>query len=63
MHKETLLMNIKERHLLCLKPMLASVRMMISRLVILIEFRSEPSSDKKKSSNYRERLREVKITN
>ena len=39
--------------------MLASVRMMLSRLVILIEFRSEPSSssEKKKSSNYRERLR------
>ena len=37
--------------------MLASVRMMLSRLIILIEFRSEPSTDKKKSSNYRERLR------
>ena len=37
--------------------MLSSVRIMISRLVILIEFRSEPLIDKKKSSNYRERLR------
>ena len=37
--------------------MLSSVRMMISRLVILIEFKSEPDNDKKKSSNYRERLR------
>ena len=37
--------------------MLSSVRVMISRLVILIEFRSESSIDKKKSSNYRERLR------
>ena len=27
--------------------MLASVRMMLSRLIILIEFRSEPSTDKK----------------
>ena len=37
--------------------MLSSVRVMISRLVILIEFRSESSIGKKKSSNYRERLR------
>ena len=37
--------------------MLSSIRVMISRLVILIEFRSESSIDKKKSSNYRERLR------
>ena len=37
--------------------MLSSVRVMISKLVILIEFRSEPSIDKKKPSNYRERLR------
>ena len=37
--------------------MLESVRMMISRLVLLIEFKHEPSVEKTKSSNYRERLR------
>jgi hypothetical protein len=29
----------------------------MSRLVILIEFKSGPSTEQKKSSNYRERLR------
>ena len=37
--------------------MLNSVRIMMSRLVILIEFKSGPSTEQKKSSNYRERLR------
>ena len=37
--------------------MLTSVRVMMSRLVILIEFKSDPSTDAKKTSNYRERLR------
>ncbi|MDC3024180.1 preprotein translocase subunit SecA [Alphaproteobacteria bacterium] len=37
--------------------MLGAVRMMISRLVLLIEFKQDTAPDKKKSSNYRERLR------
>ena len=37
--------------------MLASVRSIVTRLVILIEFREDISQEKKKTSNYRERLR------
>ena len=37
--------------------MLASIRLIVTRLIVLIEFKNEDSSEKKKSSNYRERLR------
>ncbi len=37
--------------------MLLSIRIIISRLVILLEFSNEPPKEKKRSSNYRERLR------
>ena len=37
--------------------MLESIRLIVTRLIVLIEFKSEESSERKKSSNYRERLR------
>ena len=37
--------------------MLASVRSIVTRLIILIEFKEDTSQEKKKTSNYRERLR------
>ncbi len=37
--------------------MLASVRSIVTRLIILIEFKEDISQEKKKTSNYRERLR------
>ncbi|MBF96700.1 MAG: Protein translocase subunit SecA [Alphaproteobacteria bacterium MarineAlpha9_Bin4] len=37
--------------------MLDSIRVTVTRLIILIEFKDENATEKKKSSNYRERLR------
>ncbi len=37
--------------------MLESIRIIVTRLIILIEFKNEDAAEKKKSSNYRERLR------
>ena len=37
--------------------MLISIRMIVTRLILLIEFKSQNSIEKRKTSNYRERLR------
>ena len=37
--------------------MLESIRIIVTRLIILIEFKNEDVAEGKKSSNYRERLR------